>query len=299
MIRAFRIGLVLSCLLSASRVRAENANVNRPRSSSTQFHADGSTDVVELGGGARVFAHPGASGSVQKPCWMPPESGTKALRAALVLVREGRLTVESPADGSRPVVIKSGRQTMLLWRGSAHVVVVRGGSIRVALDDGAAYAGAHEGWIRVPKEAVVSIERNAAPNASHGRLAAPEIPSCAEGSLRVITDDTAPTRVCWKRRDDANGYRIEIATDEAMHDIVAVVDAGAEQSSTNVPLPAGRYHARVLAFGPDGTPVFLRGHRPFASCVQRCHRALSWRRMELSFFRTVAASVSTKPASPR
>jgi hypothetical protein len=54
--------------------------------------------------------------------------------------------------------------------------------------------------------------------------------------------------------DGASGYRVEIARDDAMADLVDVVDVAKESGSAETRLPPGRYHARVLALSPDGIP---------------------------------------------
>jgi hypothetical protein len=84
------------------------------------------------------------------------------------------------------MVTSANGQNVLIWRGSAHVVV-RGRDMRVALDDGAAYAGAENGWMRMSNAHAVTTEPNAMPKAYRRRLAPPEPTSCGEGLLRLST----------------------------------------------------------------------------------------------------------------
>lgn len=239
--RSVYVGLLLPGILFAALADAEEAK---------------SPTVVDLGGGGRVLVHAGARASVKQPSWVPPESGAKSVRADVVSVRDGELTVRLPADGSKTLMVTSANgQNVLIWRGSAHVVV-HGRDMRVALDDGAAYAGAENSWMRMTNASAVAMDVKATPRAYRRRLAPPEPTSCGEGALRLstATSDKLPARVCWSPVDGASGYRVEIARDAAMAELVDVVDVGKELGSAEMRLPPGRYHTRVLALSSDGIP---------------------------------------------
>ena len=219
-------------------------------------------------GGARVTLHPGASVVVSAPQWFPPEQGGKSIRGSRLFLRSGELTVQVPEDKAKPaavsVVLGGGQQSVLLWHGVSRVIA-RDGDMSVAVDEGAAYVGSQDQWIRLGTGAAALLAKNAPPRLYKQRLAAPVTTSC-EGSYAsprqegssglglVLGEEKAAVHLCWNAVAGASGYRVELASDEAMAQLVDTIELPSTALTADTRLPAGAYYARVLATGSDAFP---------------------------------------------
>jgi hypothetical protein len=264
--------LLAQCMAVAGSASAGEPSVGEVDGSPLEAGAPvdapvGAVKNLILFGGARVALLPGSSATVSPPQWYPPEKGAKSIRGARIRLRSGEAIVGLPTDGAKPsalAVSASGGQTMLLWRGVTRVRVDDGDMV-VAVDDGAAYVGSQDRWLRMSAGSAALVAKKTAPQVHKGRLAAPATAACADGGGIGVAygTDKAPVRLCWGEVTGALGYRIEFATDEGMTHLVDAVDVASPSTLAAEPrLAPGRYSARVLAIGPAGVASAPAAPRP-------------------------------------
>jgi hypothetical protein len=221
--------------------------------------------------GAQITLHPGSAVVLASAQWYPPENGSKTIRGSRVFLRNGEVSVRMPKDGAKPsavsVVLGSGQQSVLLWHGAARIVA-HDGDMSVAVDDGAAYVSSQDQWIRMGSGAAALLPKKAPPRLYKHRLATPALSSCGDGDVGIAFDaDKRPVRVCWSAVAGAGSYRIEVATDEAMSQIIESFDTPSTTLAAEPRLTHGAYWVRVLATG--GADAF-----PSAPSAPRAIRVL-------------------------
>lgn len=210
---------------------------------------------LALGDGVAVVLHPGASVHVTKPGWFPPENGPKVVPGPQLVLREGEITVRMPDAAEPPralsVLLRGGGQTALAWRGVTHLVA-RDGGLSVAVDEGAAYVGAAQKWLRVGARGGVALGAKEEPRTLRTRLPPPEPPSAALGF--VVGESLASIRIAWKTMSSVARHRLEVVRAGGPHPVTSYEEVGATASETAVRLPRGKHAVRLYGIGPDGVP---------------------------------------------
>lgn len=227
----------------------------------------GATRDLALGDDVHVFVHGGSSAVLARSQYFPPESGTKSVKGTLVVLREGELTIRMPDDTTKPravsVMSRASAQTVLAWRGTTRVVV-RDGAMSVAVDEGAAYVGAEEKWLRIAAGGAAIMPKKEGPHAVKTRLAAPTF---GAGALAFAAgSEAAPVTFAWSGQPEAERYRVEVLADGGAR-VATSLETEAAHPSVSTKLPAGSYQARIVGYGKDGVPGF--SSRPMPVTVKR------------------------------
>jgi hypothetical protein len=214
--------------------------------------------LVLTGSGAQITLHPGSTVVLSEAQWFPPENGTKTVRGSRVFLRNGEVSVRMPQDRAKPsavsVTMGGGQQSVVLWHGAARVIA-RDGDMTTAIDEGAAYVSSLDQWLRMSSGSAAMLSKSAPPRLFKQRLALPVLTSCGDGDVGIAFGaDKRPVRVCWSAVPGAGSYRVEVATDEAMSQLVDAFDAPAGALTAEPRLTHGAYWVRVLATGADSFP---------------------------------------------
>ncbi len=272
--RALVGALLLQLTLLAGAAQANEAPVGeldgQPVLAGTAIEVTtGAVKNLKLENGARIALQPGTSAIVSASQWYPPEQGTKSIRGSRLYLKQGEVTVSLAEGGAKPTavaVVSSGGQTMLLWRGITRVSS-NDGDVTVAVDAGASYVGAEDRWLRMSAGSGAIMPKKAPPQPYKRRLAAPQLVPCPAGDVGLAFGpasevERGPARVCWSAVEGATGYRVELATDEAMHDVVESVVVPRDALAATPSVAPGKYHARVLSTTADGVPGLPSASRP-------------------------------------
>jgi hypothetical protein len=122
----------------------------------------------------------------------------------------------------------------------------------VVVDEGAAYVGAAQKWLRVGARGGVTLGAKDEPRTLKTRLPAPEPPSAALGF--IVGEGLTPIRVAWKTIGSVVHHRLEVVREEGPHRVTRYEEADGTASEASLRLPRGRHAVRIYGIGPDGVP---------------------------------------------
>jgi hypothetical protein len=210
--------------------------------------------------GAQITLNPGSTVVLSSPQWFPPENGSKTIRGSKIFLRKGEVSARMPKDAAKPsavsVALGGGQQSVLLWHGAARIIA-QDGDMSVAIDEGAGYVSSHDEWLRMAAGSAALLPKDARPRLYKQRLAVPVLTPCSEGDVGIaFGNDKRPVRVCWGAVAGAGSYRVEVAKDETMSQIIESIDARGEGATLAAEprLSHGAYWVRVVAMGADAFP---------------------------------------------
>jgi hypothetical protein len=231
-----------------------------PLASGVEVRAMTDTLRLRLDGGAELELAPGAKLGLTGSANLPLASSVEAV--GRVDLRHGELTVS--AAGAPLIVQGPGKVLALARRGSmqARVLAKRGGlppGLAVASYSGDTRVSTYGAFRELAGGQGIEL-RTGHPSLRAHRLGRgpdwiAEEGLTSAGPLAVVSSSlaTAALTVRFAPVDNASGYEVEIARDQAFAQLVARSTLAAEATLVRTPaLPPGRYFARVRTRGAEG-----------------------------------------------
>jgi hypothetical protein len=216
--------------------------------------ADRAVEVV-LPDGVTVTLEPGTRGRWLPRTKLPSETNRWALGYHLVL-REGEIDVRMPPGerGAHAFLVGTREGTLTDWRGKLHVGA-HGDKTAAAIYEGALVVGSNGMGFPVYDGAGVLMSKGVDPDKSRTIPAAPQWDADRSASPPFAV---APAGVkanvgfAWKAVAGAASYRVAVASDEAMTQLLEVANTTETTFAMVERAPATRTWARVRAVGPEG-----------------------------------------------
>ncbi len=208
---------------------------------------------ITLPDGVQLTLEPGSVGT-----WMP--AGRIATETHVfvhgyhLVLREGEIEVRMPLGekGRHAFLLSTWAGTLTDWRGKAHVMV-HGGRTAAAIYEGALVVGSNGHGFAVFDGAGVVMHKGFDPDKSRPIPSMPVWDSHDGGTALVLSGGKSTnTALSWMPVPGAASYRVAIARDPALTDLVERAETK-ESNFTVRDIPAGAtYYARVRAVGPEG-----------------------------------------------
>lgn len=221
-----------------------------------------STEPLQLNlpDGVEITLEPGALGLWRPPGRLPTESNGWA-RGYHLELRNGEASFHLPSEprGSRAFLVSTSAGTLTGWRGSVHLAV-RGDTTAAAIYEGALVIGSNGIGFPVFEPTGVLLKKGVNPERARGIPVQPQFldapPPGAVSSFAVVTgQDKATLGFAWGPVPNSVSYRVEVATDSHMHDILYRGTTTQTTYSLREPdteKKGGRYYARVRAVDEEG-----------------------------------------------
>jgi len=227
--------------------------------------ADHAVNLV-LPDGVSVTLEPGTRGRWLPRTRLPNETNGWALGYHLALI-DGEIEVRMPPGprGSHAFLVATPQGTLTDWRGTLHVNT-HGETSAAAIYEGALVIGSNGIGFAVYDGAGILMRKGVNPDKSRHIPGAPRWTGNPGGASFVVapTETRAKMKLTWSAVAGAAAYRVLVAADPTMSQVVEV----ATTTDTSFDLverpPATRYWAEVRAVGPEGivgewsTPRALR-----------------------------------------
>ncbi|HEX8795681.1 MAG TPA: hypothetical protein VF765_32245 [Polyangiaceae bacterium] len=256
-------GLALSAIaLTASLSAAPSSAAHLPaRGTAPVGDVMAPTDqtlVVTLPDGVAVTLEPGTKGRWLPKTKLPSETNSWAVGYHLVL-QEGEADVRMPdgPKGSHAFLVQTRAGQLTDWRGKLHVAV-HADTTTAAIYEGALVVGSNGQGFPVYDGAGILMRKGIDPDKSRGIPAAPHW-DAAHGAPSFLLEPAGSrgnVGVAWNAVPGAGSYRVTIARDPAMTQIIDVATttetayALVERAATAGGTPG--FWTQVRAVGPEG-----------------------------------------------
>ena len=251
------------------RFRGENgadwspANVGGVVPTNTTIEASGGVPLeMRFADGTELTMEPNAFGKLRSAARLPSENNGWA-RGHHLELRGGEVDVRMPSEprGGRAFLVSTTAGTLTDWRGSVHVTV-QDDTTAAAIYEGALVVGSNGQGFAVYDKTGVFLRKGVNPERARIIPGAPKwsAPAKAVAPSFVVAaaDDTKPPPLAfsWDAVDGATTYRVEVATDQGMGNVIK----RAVTAETRFVLAetrgsgaggAPRYFARVRAISND------------------------------------------------
>lgn len=251
--------LVLSAIALTASLSAAPSSAARAAAPSGDVTAPiDQTLVVTLPDGVAVTLEPGTKGRWLPKTKLPSETNSWAIGYHLVL-QQGEADVRMPDGprGSHAFLVQTRAGQLTDWRGKLHVAV-HDDTTTAAIYEGALVVGSNGQGFPVYDGAGILMRKGIDPDKSRGIPASPQWDS-ARGAPSFLLEPAGSRGnlgVAWKRVAGAGSYRVTIARDAAMTQIIDV----ASTSDTTFALVeraaaaggAPGFWTQVRAVGPEG-----------------------------------------------
>jgi hypothetical protein len=211
--------------------------------------------TTALPDGVVVTFAPGTTGRWGTPGKLAGETA-KWTRGFHVELGDGEMDVTMPVapKGEHAFLVSTRAGSLTDWRGRMHVTA-RGDATAVAVYDGALIVSSSRQTFPVNAAAAIVLHRGGDADKSRTIPGVPswEDPNAGASSVAVIPEGTgAMLGLAWGAAAGASSYRVQIARDAAMSQIVE--HEAVDQPRLSVPAPGAGAHswAQVRAVGADG-----------------------------------------------
>jgi hypothetical protein len=208
---------------------------------------------MTLPDGVVVTLQPGALAR-----WMPggklPSETNHWAHGYHLLLEDGELEVRMPPapKGTHAFLVSTKAGTLTDWRGQLHVGV-HGDSATAAIYEGALVVGSNGRGFPVYDGAGILMRRGVNPDKTRGIPASPAW-DAASGAISLASSDAGPdVSVAWSPVPHATEYRLEIALDPSMVQVVARTTT--RDPHFRVPIPDGTPRAWVHVRAVDGEGI--------------------------------------------
>ncbi|HEY1692361.1 MAG TPA: hypothetical protein VGG39_09370 [Polyangiaceae bacterium] len=169
---------------------------------------------------------------------------------------DGEVDVVIPdaPKGAHAFLLSTKAGTLTDWRGSMHVTV-RGDSTAIALYDGAIVVGSNRQSFHVTDPTAIVLHKGGEPEKARALPGIPAWDAAGGGPqpFAVVADgQPALLGFAWTSASGAKSYRVQIATDPDMKQVVQRAAVGDQHFTLPAPSPGVHEFAQVRAVGDDG-----------------------------------------------
>lgn len=248
--------IALAASLSAAPSTADAARLRAPSGEVTA--PTDQTLIVTLPDGVAVTLEPGTKGRWMPKTKLPSETNSWAAGYDLVL-HEGEVDVRMPdgPKGAHAFLVQTRAGTLTDWRGKLHVAV-HDDTTTAAIYEGALVVGSNGQGFPVYDGAGILMRKGINPDKSQGIPASPEW-DAAHGAPSFLLEPEGSRGnlgVAWKPVPGAASYRVTIARDPAMTQIIDVASTtdttyALVEREASAAGPGG-FWTEVRAVGPGG-----------------------------------------------
>jgi hypothetical protein len=180
----------------------------------------------------------------------------KWTRGFHVELTDGEMDITMPVapKGEHAFLVSTRAGTLTDWRGRMHVAV-HGDATAVAVYDGAVVVGSNKQSFPVTDAAAIVLHKGGDVDKSR---AMPAVPSwdgagAAPPSFAVVPEGAgAMLGIAWAPAAGASSYRVQVASDAAMSQIVQRAAVGDPRFSVPAPGAGVHFFAQVRAVGAEG-----------------------------------------------
>ncbi len=163
------------------------------------------------------------------------------------------LTMPPAGTGEHAFLVTSKAGTLTVWRGRLHVAV-RGDTTAVSIYEGSLVVGSNKESFRVSDPAALVLHKGGGADKAHLLPGVPRWDTASDPpSFAVVPQGAAATLgLAWAPVPGSRSYRVQVATDAAMHDVVRSAAVGDPRWTVTEPPQGQQLWAQVRAVGTDG-----------------------------------------------
>jgi hypothetical protein len=226
----------------------------------TTVEASGGVPLeMKFADGTELTMEPNAFGKLRSAARLPSENNGWA-RGHHLELRGGEVDVRMPSEprGGRAFLVSTTAGTLTDWRGSVHVTV-QDDTTAAAIYEGALVVGSNGQGFAVYDKTGVFLRKGVNPERSRIIPGAPKWSAAAKAIapsfVVALGDESKPLGFSWDAVDGATTYRVEVASDPGMGNVIKrAVTADTRfvlTEPTDARVAAPRYFARVRAISND------------------------------------------------
>ena len=226
----------------------------------TTIEASGGVPLeMKFADGTELTMEPNAFGKLRSAARLPSENNGWA-RGHHLELRGGEVDVRMPSEprGGRAFLVSTTAGTLTDWRGSVHVTV-QDDTTAAAIYEGALVVGSNGQGFAVYDKTGVFLRKGVNPERARIIPGAPKwsaasAKAVAPSFVVVGADESKPLGFSWEPVEGATTYRVEIATDQGMGNVIKRgLTADTRFVLAEPPQGSGapRYFARVRAISND------------------------------------------------
>jgi len=221
--------------------------------------------TTALPDGVVVTFEPGSTGRWAGAGKLASETA-KWTRGFHIELTDGEMDITMPvaAKGEHAFLVTTKAGTLTDWRGRMHVAA-RGDATSVVVYDGAAVVGSNKQSFPVGDGTAVVLHKGGDADKSRAFPSAPSWDGTGTPSFAVVPEGAgAMLGVAWGPAAGASSYRVQVASDAGMTQIVQRAAVGDPRFSLPAPGPGVHYWTQVRSVGAEGlvgawsTPRALR-----------------------------------------